>query len=189
MDIQELGGRIKRVRKARGMTLKDVEAKSRVSATHISEIERGKTSPTINALSRISAALGKDTSFFLESRNLDEVSRIKFEERQKVEFKTTKGYYQPLSHGIPGGHLEVFRIHLEVGGSLCFKNRGGEGEATILVERGKLEYINSKATHTLNEDDSIHFTENSEHEIRNTAKRDACDLIMVGTRRRTLDDF
>ena len=189
MDIQELGGRIKRVRKARSMTLKDVEAKSQVSATHISEIERGKTSPTINALSRIATALGKDTSFFLETRNLDDVSLIKFEDRQKVEFKKAGGYFQPLSNGIPGGHLEVFRVHLDPGASLAFQNRGGDGEATILVDRGKIEYRNSKDEHGLGAGDSVHFTESAEHVISNPAKRDAADLILVSTRRRTLDSF
>ena len=62
MTKEQLGTRIRSVRKERGLTLKELERVSGFSATHISEIERGKTSPTIGALVRISNALGKDTS-------------------------------------------------------------------------------------------------------------------------------
>jgi len=48
----EIGRRIKKVREEKHLTLKNVEAKAGISATHISEIERGKTSPTVGALMR-----------------------------------------------------------------------------------------------------------------------------------------
>jgi len=188
MEIQELGLRIKRVRKARGMTLKDVEATSKVSATHISEIERGKTSPTVGALSRIAMALGKDTSFFLESRNLDEVSRIRFEERERTPFRTTKGFYQPLTQGIPGGHLQVFKIHLDKDASIPFASSRAIGEVTLLCERGKLEFTSSGATFELSEGDSVHFTEAEENSLKASSKEGA-DLILVSTRRHLLGDL
>ena len=65
------------------MTLKNVEAKASISATHISEIERGKTSPTIGALLRIADALEKDPAYFIEADELDDVSFIALEDRQK----------------------------------------------------------------------------------------------------------
>ena len=43
----EMGRRIKMLRIARGMTLKDLEERGGISATHVSEIERGKASPTV----------------------------------------------------------------------------------------------------------------------------------------------
>ena len=47
---------------AKGLTLKEIEAKVGVSATHVSEVERGKTSPTVGALSKIAAALEVNAS-------------------------------------------------------------------------------------------------------------------------------
>jgi type IV pilus assembly protein PilB len=58
------------------MTLKNVETLSGLSSTHISEIERGMTSPTIGALIRIAHALKKDPSYFIEERKLIEVLSI-----------------------------------------------------------------------------------------------------------------
>ena len=186
MEIQELGLRIKRVRKTRGLTLKEVEAVSKVSATHISEIERGKTSPTVGALARIAMALGKDTSYFLESRNLDEVSRIRFEERERKPFTSTQGYFQPLTMGIPGGHLQVFKIHLDQGSSIPFASSRAQGEVTLLCERGKLSFSNIEGELSLAEGDSLHFTEMQEHQLRATS-REGADLILVSTRRHLLE--
>jgi len=186
MEIQELGLRIKRVRKSRGLTLKEVEAVSKVSATHISEIERGKTSPTVGALSRIAQALGKDTSYFLESRNLDEVSRIRFEDRERRSFTSTRGYFQPLTLGIPGGHLQIFKVHLEAEGAIPFASSRAEGEVTLLCERGKLVFDSGSEEVMLGEGDSVHFTEAKEHRLRNPNKEGA-DLILVSTRRHLLE--
>ena len=58
LDKAELGSRIKKTREAKHLTLKSIEASAGISATHISEIERGKTSPTLGALLRIAGALG-----------------------------------------------------------------------------------------------------------------------------------
>lgn len=188
MEIQELGLRIKRVRKARSMTLKDVEATSRVSATHISEIERGKTSPTVGALSRIAMALGKDTSYFLETRNLDEVSRIRFEERERKSFVKAQGSYQPLTQGIPGGHLQVFKIRLEAGSAIPFEASRSVGEVTVLCERGKLTFSCDTDIFDLSEGDSVHFTEAQSHVLKANSK-DGADIFLVSTRRHLLEEL
>ncbi len=62
----ELGKRIKQLRLSQGFTLKDIESKVGVSATHVSEIERGKTSPTVGALAKIASALQVNPSFLVD---------------------------------------------------------------------------------------------------------------------------
>jgi len=189
MEIQELGGRIKRIRKSRGLTLKDIEARSQVSATHISEIERGKTSPTIGALSRIAAALGKDTAFFLETQNLDDVCKIKYEDRKKLALKTTDGYYQPLTFGIPGGRLQAYRIHLEPGARLSYMHPAQEGEATVFIEGGRVRFSVEDEQHQMNTGDSMHFTEIFAPTIENESGEEGADLLLVSTRRHSLTEL
>ncbi|MEZ4397686.1 MAG: XRE family transcriptional regulator [Candidatus Krumholzibacteriia bacterium] len=187
MEIQELGARIKRIRKGKSMTLKDIEARSHVSATHISEIERGKTSPTIGALSRIAAALGKDTAFFLETQNLDDVSHIKYEERAKEGFKSAKGFFQRLTRGIPGGRLQVYRLHLDPGAELKYSHPSQEGEATMVLEQGKLEFTVEDESFTMGPGDSMHFTEIFAPAVRNLSTTDPADLVLISIRRHSID--
>ena len=71
VGIEELGRRIRKLRIERRMTLKQVEQAAALSATHVSEIERGRTSPTIGALVRIARALQKDTSYYPVAYDFD----------------------------------------------------------------------------------------------------------------------
>src|SRR5438093_12552772 len=70
----ELGRRIRMLRISRGLTLKELEERGGISATHVSEIERGKASPTIGALGRIARALGLRPATLVEPHMLPEVA-------------------------------------------------------------------------------------------------------------------
>ena len=75
---EALGKRVRDVRTRGKMTLKIVEGRSGLSSTHISEIERGMTSPTIGALIRIAHALGKETiAEYVESRETLELLQLR----------------------------------------------------------------------------------------------------------------
>ena len=83
----EIGSRIKQFRLAKGLTLKDIELRAKVSATHVSEIERGMTSPTVGALAKIARAMGTDVAYFVEKRNLSTISVVRKSERRTMQFK------------------------------------------------------------------------------------------------------
>src|SRR5215470_5618249 len=73
---EELGRRIKLMRVSCGLTLKDLEQRGGISATHVSEIERGKASPTVGALARIARALGVRPATLIEPCVRPEVSHL-----------------------------------------------------------------------------------------------------------------
>ena len=84
IDNTVIGERLRECRKRQRLTLKAIENLAGVSATHISEIERGKTSPTIGALSKIAHALGKDITFFVEDEPLADICNLKQEDMQAL---------------------------------------------------------------------------------------------------------
>lgn len=124
VDAQELGRRIRKLRLDRRMTLKQVEHASGLSATHLSEIERGRTSPTIGALVRIARALEKDASFFIESEEREEVA-THLREQVGLSAPHRGVTAERLSAGIPGSGLFPYRVRLEP---------RGEGELTLPAE-------------------------------------------------------
>ena len=73
---KELGRRIRAARTERGLTLKQFEALAGLSATHLSDIERGNASPTIGALRRISRALEREVGWFLDSGERENVLHV-----------------------------------------------------------------------------------------------------------------
>jgi transcriptional regulator with XRE-family HTH domain len=141
-----VGSRIRQIRLAQRKTLKDVEARSGFSSTHISEIERGRTSPTIGALLRIAHALDKDPSYFIEERELDEVCITSPESRPAralgVELRGSSFELEALTRGVLGGRLLTYELILEAdaevnperlpeAGDLCIVCLEGECRLTI----------------------------------------------------------
>src|SRR5687767_2868670 len=106
----EIGRRIRTVRRERALTLRQVASAAGLSATHISEIERGHTTPTVGALLRVAHALGKEPHYFLETERLPEVSLVRAQDEQRVhELRAPKGFSESLTHGIPGNRLLATR--------------------------------------------------------------------------------
>jgi transcriptional regulator with XRE-family HTH domain len=123
VDTEELGLRMRKIRMERRMTLKQVERAADLSATHLSEIERGRTSPTIGALVRIARALGRDTSYFIEREERSEVVQVARDQAAKLQL--SPGVEAAvLTRGIPGSRLFAYRLTLTPG-------PGRHGEFTL----------------------------------------------------------
>src|SRR6188474_1085893 len=93
---EELGRRIKLLRVSRGLTLKDLEERGGISATHVSEIERGKASPTIGALGRIARALGMRPATLVEPHVLPEVTVTREADRAALRIQVGGATVEPV---------------------------------------------------------------------------------------------
>jgi len=178
----ELGVRIRNVRKERGLTLKELERVSGFSATHISEIERGKTSPTIGALVRISQALGKDTSFFLEEEQLNEIAVVRRDDRQPLPPVVAKVKGEYLTPGIPGGRLNAYMIYLDAGDSKEVLYEAHAGEEGVLVVAGRVEALIGGRVITMDVGDAVQYPADRPHGFRNLSREEA-KLLLVSTKR------
>jgi transcriptional regulator with XRE-family HTH domain len=168
---EEVGKRLKEVRKEREMTLKEVAQESGMSPTHISEIERGKTSPTVGALRKIAAALGKDTAYFVEDKPLPKVSVVKKEDRETIliegegdAFVTAKA----LTSGIPAGRIKLVLIDEPEGGSL--PGHSHEGEEALVVVSGKAKVTVDDDEFEVGPGDCLHYAARREHRAEFTGK-------------------
>ncbi len=114
VETHELGLRMRKIRLERRMTLKQVERAADLSATHLSEIERGRTSPTIGALVRIARALGRDTSYFIEREERSEVAQLPRDHANRIQVAPGVEALV-LTKGIPGSRLFAYRLKLTPG--------------------------------------------------------------------------
>ena len=178
VDIEELGRRIRKLRMDRRMTLKQVESACGLSATHLSEIERGRTSPTIGALVRIARALGRDASYFIEQDERPDVAHVT-RERSNALTPAPGVTAEPLTTGIPGSRMFTYR--LTIGGELRLDAMQVEGDAMYLVRRGTLEAEIGDVRCSLGEGDAMQATLTLAHRLH--ARADApAEVIAVLTR-------
>lgn len=174
-EARPLGHRLREVRAELKLTLKDVETTSGFSATHISEIERDRTSPTIGVLLRIASALGKDPAFFL-----DDERRGASSQRQGSLPGAVAGVQRttvtPLSSGVAGGALVARRVDLPPGGRSELDARE---ETCGFVAEGRVTLEAGGRAWQLERGDAFHRPAGDRCVLR-AGTPDACSLLLVG---------
>lgn len=163
---EELGRRLKSVRLARGLTLKDVESRSGISMTHTSKIERGMASPTIQALEKLARALDKTLPYFVEDMELSDVSMVRRAERPILVQERDGIVVEGLSRGVPGGTLHFYYVTAAPSTNETQRQAHG-GEECVIVIRGSLEVGVGDQRYVLRNGESIHFKATTPHSFRN----------------------
>lgn len=161
-----LGRRIRRIRQEKGLTLKEIEARVGVSATHISEIERGKTSPTIQALEKIAHAMGVLPSHLIDLPQIPKPTVLQLQDRMSVTMNHGSIRIEPLTNRSVCSEMSVFEAIIEGDGSVGGVS-GHRGEEFCYVLDGFLEVVVDGTPYILRQGDTIHFKATRPHNIRN----------------------
>lgn len=180
---EELGRRVRRLRAERRLTLKQVEETCGLSATHLSEIERGRTCPTIGALTRIARALGRAASYFVEAEELPDVAHLPRE--QLAGFMTACGTcVEPLTSGVPGSHLFAYRLSLAAppAGPFTLAAQEHPGEALYFVRQGLVETVFGETRLTLAAGDAAQGRLSYDHALR-ALEGNPAEVVALLTRR------
>ena len=172
----EFGRRIKMLRLSRGLTLKDLEERGGISATHVSEIERGKASPTVGALGRIALALGMRPATLLEPLTLPVVSTMKAEEREGRQMQWGSAKLAPVSDPVQSAEVSAQVLTLPVGRAPALTHTH-EGEEWAIVLSGVAEIRVDDQPYMLREGESLHFRSHRPHAYSNPASAPAVLLI------------
>jgi len=156
---EEVGRRVRLARFKRNMTLKEVANRSGMSATHISEIERGKTSPTIGALQRIASALEEKPSHFVEEHEVAHAVLTKRADREIDYTADDEGRVldrERLTSFPPWSTTQILRRQMQPGER--FHRDGTLGESVIIVGAGMLRVaVGDEEPVVLREGDSLQF--------------------------------
>ena len=166
-EKSELGERIKQFRLSRNLTLKDVEQKAKVSATHVSEIERGLTSPTVGALTKIARALGTEPGYFLQTSDYPRVSVVRADRRRVMADSAWGGMLNRLCSGIRDTQMSFLEIELDPGREETPEPISHSGEEFLFVRKGVVEVYIGLDRFLIREGDSLHFKSNVPHTLRN----------------------
>lgn len=174
---QEVGQRVRLARFRRNMTLKEVATRSGMSATHISEIERGKTSPTIGALQRIAAALEERPAHFVEEQAASQAVLVRRNERvidYKCDAQQRPHDMERLTAEVPWGTLAVIRKLTSPGDVL--DRPPALGEIVAHCVKGMARFTVRDESFVIRDGDTIQFTIEDGFRIE-TLGDDQCDIV------------
>ena len=132
-EILSIGPRVKALREAGGLSLRDLAERSGVSAPMLSQVERGETSPTLAVASRIAAGLDLRLSQLLRLDESGSVTVVRAGERRGGGSARRGHRFEVLTPPLPGQRVELSRHVLSAGAQT-----GGLGQVIeFTVENGR----------------------------------------------------
>jgi transcriptional regulator with XRE-family HTH domain len=173
----ELGRKLKQERLRRGLTLKDIENRVGISATHLSEVERGKSSPTVGVLDKIARALGTRSSLLIELASGPPLSHTRPGDRRAVLSTDGTVRTESLSDAFPGAEISLLLKTYSPAPARKLRPRGHEGEEFVYVLSGRLRVYVGEEQHLLEAGDSIHFKSVQPHAFENPAEEPCTTLL------------
>ncbi len=168
VDSTEVGKRIKQKRSERKMTLRDVAQKAGVSPALISDIERGRTSPTINSLSKISKALDAPIVHFIEDDSAAEIVVTTPKDRVTVISDLGDAELSAISSGFTSSLLDVIEVQYQEG-FISRELMVHHGEKCGLVLEGEIAVDIVGRTLRVKSGSAIHFHADRPHSVTNLA--------------------
>lgn len=161
----ELGSKIKEIRKKKDITLQDLAKKTGFTKGYLSKIEKAKKAPPVSTLIIITKALGVSISeIFEEVENKTLISLVRNEERHTVARNGSEfGYtYQPLAHRYLKKHMEPYIITLpgNTKQRVSFKHKG---EEMVFVLEGVMKFFYGEEEFIIRKGDCIYFDSSIPH--------------------------
>ncbi len=180
-----IGRKIRELRKAKALTLRDLSAATGLSKPLLSQIENEIVVPPISTLLKISRALEKDITFFFQEPNNDvRIAVVRTFERERLDTRklgrTDGGYsYEALAYKKSRKNMEPFLVEFERKDEKDMSFYRHEGEEFIFILEGSLEFRTTDEVHRLKQGDSLYFESDIPHAYRAVGKRNAKALAVV----------
>jgi transcriptional regulator with XRE-family HTH domain len=183
-DTDAIGLRIRALREAMDLSLRDLALRSGVSAPMLSQVERGETSPTLQIATRIAHGLELRLSQLLRLDEDGAVTVVHAAERRKGPGRARSGHsYEILTPPLPGQRAEVSRHTLAAGAQT-----GGPGDPpihepgsreTALVESGTVVLNCDDTAYRLAAGDCVTFDADLPHHFENRGPQEAVLLAIL----------
>ena len=176
------GARVRALRESSSLSLRDLAARSGVSAPMLSQVERGETSPTLAVAARIAAGLELRLSQLLRLDEDGAVTIVRAERRRHGGNARRGHRFEVLTADRPGQRAELSRHVLDPGGATGAPDdppmhEPGSRE-TALVERGRVVLVCDGERHELAEGDCVTFDADLPHHFENPTDREAAFLAV-----------
>jgi transcriptional regulator with XRE-family HTH domain len=183
VDPAVVGQRVRALREAMQLSLRDLSERSGVSAPMLSQVERGETSPTLAVAARIAGGLDLSLSQLLRLDESDHVVIVRRSQRRKGPSGVSGHSYEMLTPPLPGQRVALSEHHLAPGAST-----GGKGNQpihepgsreTLLVEVGRLDLVIDGERRTLGAGDSVTFDADLPHHFENPGRSNTTFLAVT----------
>jgi transcriptional regulator with XRE-family HTH domain len=182
-DAAAVGPRVRALRDAMGLSLRELALRCGVSSAMLSQVERGETSPTLQVAARIAGGLELRLSQLLRLDEDGSVTIVRAGER-RVGGNAQRGHRtEVLTPPLPGQRAEL-SLHTLAAGAVT----GGSEDPpmhepgsreTALVEAGRVVLLCDGQPYELDAGDCVTFDADLHHHFENHGPDETCLLAVV----------
>jgi transcriptional regulator with XRE-family HTH domain len=173
----DIGRRIKHRRHELGMSLRQLGTVANLSASSLSQIERGIVCPTLSSLSDIARALGVPLFDFFVGSYEDSLV-LKKGQHLRLELPGSSVDYELISRR-GSTSIGVLRAQLQAGHSVYDEPQSHPQEECLFVLRGQIEVALGDETVLLDKYDAIHFDASTLHKYAAVGDSDAEYILCI----------
>ncbi len=169
-DVQHVGGRLRALRMAKGLTVNALAAISQVPSSTISKMENGRLQPSLVHAINLAMALGENLGFLVDRYRAEpeDVVIVRRGSRSRIDYPELGMALEDLNGNFHSGVLEARIGVLEPDASSGKEPMTHAGEELCLVLGGAIRYTIDAQTYTLEKGDSLHFKSTQEHRWENS---------------------
>lgn len=184
MKAGDIGRRLRELRAARGLSLRQLAKLIDASPSLLSQIENGKVTPSVDTLYLLAGALGAPVGSFFGGPGEGEqapgaggAAVVRRNRRQRISLEHGVTWENLLPREEPG--LRFMEIHYAPGahsGEHLLRHRGRD---LFIVLDGELTFQVGFSEHRLTAGDSISFGEFQPHRLSNDGAEEARAIVCV----------
>lgn len=177
-----IGEKIKQYRKNKSMTLSHLGEKADVTASYLSQVERGIIEPSISTLRKIANVFGLPVYYFFLEESKDNFLITKAERKIATlrDNDLTTSFITPVNLDSDSLNMVAFETVIAP-----FSERGKihesvhDAEEIILIQKGSLQIAIGEDVHELNIGDSIYIKANVKHTMKNISDEEVICLSCI----------
>ena len=177
--LPAVGANLRRLRTRRGLSLERLAHKSGVSRAMLSQVELGKSAPTINVLWKVARALGVTFSALL-STNLD-TSPVLLRAASAKRLSSVDGSFssRALFPFDRPRRVEFYELHLKPHGVESADPHPPGTAENIVVNAGAVTITVGNSAHALNQGDALLFAADVPHSYCNRGDDDVLMYLVM----------
>ena len=173
----QLGKRLRELRTAQHISIRTLAARTNFSPSFISQIEKGRASPSIASLERIAAVLDTSLGGFFTSEIPDDIRIIRYSDREELVSSWSRAKIQALGP-MAGGKTEAVMITLLPHGRSGKRPYAHSGEEFGLIFEGEITLTLGSEIHTLRRGDAVTFGSDIPHLWENRTRKTSRVVIV-----------
>lgn len=177
----EIGSKIRKLRKTKKITLKELSESSGVALATLSRIETNKMTGTVKSHQAIASALGLSLpqlygDMELESKPVDFQSQ---ENRTDVFIHNDKASYDMLTNRVLSKKMMPVMLKIAPGGETSTEELPKQTEKFIYILKGECKTFVGSEAYTLKKGQTLYFDASLPHHFKNTGSEETRAICVI----------